>query len=346
MNDRLLTRLCSTLGMPAPIIQSAMGWVATPALVTASGNAGAFPFLAVATLTADDAERDIVRVRESLGDTPFGVNFLMEQPGAERIVDAVIRHGVRAAGYSRAPNERYIDRLKQHGVLCVATVGLPHHAVKAVELGADVVIAQGSEGGGHTGPLATSQLVPLVAAAVEVPVAAAGGFADGRGLVAALALGASGIAMGTRFLLTRESPVPQAVKVRYLAAGPDATLVTSRIDGLPQRVIVNDRVRSLEVSGIASRLAQGLRSARALSGHSRTQLLRSAIALTRARKSAVLHAANTAALARQALVDGDVDGGVLPAGQVVGRIDDLPTCAELVDRIVKEADAMISGVAT
>jgi NAD(P)H-dependent flavin oxidoreductase YrpB (nitropropane dioxygenase family) len=271
----------------------------------------------------------------------------MEQPGADRIVDAVIRHRVRAAGYSRSPNPRFIQRLKEHGVLCVATVGLPRHAEKAVGLGADVVIAQGSEGGGHTGPLSTGQLVPLVARTVDVPVAAAGGFADGSDLVAALALGAAGIAMGTRFLLTQESPVPEAVKQRYLSCGPDATVVTTRVDGLPQRVIVNERVRELVGAGVARRLVDALGSVGALRAARHTsvrELAGSALSLVRSRGAAAVQVANAAMLSRRGLVDGDIVGGILPAGQVVCRIDDLPTCRELVDRIVAEACATIAEI--
>ena len=125
---------------------------------------------------------------KQLTDRPFGVNFLMEQPGASDIVDLIIRHGVKAASYGRAPNAQFIERLKKAGVLCVPTVGAVRHAQKAVQLGADVIIAQGGEGGGHTGTVPTSILVPQVVDAVKVPVVAAGGFRDGRGLVAALGL--------------------------------------------------------------------------------------------------------------------------------------------------------------
>jgi NAD(P)H-dependent flavin oxidoreductase YrpB (nitropropane dioxygenase family) len=344
----LRTPLCAALGMPYPIIQSAMGWVATPQLVCASGRAGAFPFLAVATLTPAEAELEIATATENLGDAPFGVNFLMEQPGAAEIVESIIRHRVRAAGYSRSPNPALIGRLKENGVLCVATVGLPRHAEKAVQLGADVLIAQGAEGGGHTGPLATTQLVPLVARTVDVPVAAAGGFADGQGLVSALAMGAAGIAMGTRFLLTRESPVPERVKRYYLDAGVDSTVVSTRIDGIPQRVLRNDRVQKLESARTFARIGDSLRSAREyrkLSSASLVQLISGARALRKSDGAGALHAAHAAVLARRALVDGDVTDGVLPAGQVVGRISDLPSCDELVRRIVAEADATMNAMA-
>ena len=168
----------------------------------------------------------------------------MDAPGADRITDAILRHGVRAAGYNRAPDAKLIRRLKDGGVACVPTIGAVRHAQKAVQLGADAVIAQGGEGGGHTGSVPTSILVGRVVDAVHVPVVAAGGFKDGRGLVAALAYGAAGIAMGTRFLLTKESPVPEATAKRYLAASVDDVIVTREIDGLPQRVVLNELVRA------------------------------------------------------------------------------------------------------
>src|SRR3990172_15933 len=180
MSSVLHTKLCDILGARCPIIQTAMGWVATPELVAAASNAGAFGFLAAATLRPEEMEPAIARVK-ALTDRPFGLNFLMEQPGASEIVDAIIRHKLRAASYGRAPNPKFIERLKAAKVLCVPTVGAVRHAVKAVQLGADVIIAQGGEGGGHTGSVPTSILVPQVVDAVRVPVVAAGGVRRGRG---------------------------------------------------------------------------------------------------------------------------------------------------------------------
>src|SRR5512134_802673 len=239
MASPLHTRLCDLLGMRYPILQTGMGWVATPELVAAACNAGAFGFLAAATIPPPEVPAAIERVR-NLTERPFGVNFLMDAPGAEVIADAIIRLRVRAAGYNRAPDPKLIGRLKDAGVLCVPTCGAPRHAVKAQQLGADAIIVQGGEGGGHTGTFPTSLLVPACVDAVEVPVIAAGGFRDGRGLVAALAWGAAGIAMGTRFLLTKESTVPDHIKAAYLKASLTDTVVTHSIDGAPQRVIRTD----------------------------------------------------------------------------------------------------------
>ena len=169
MSSALHTPLCDLFGIRYPIIQTAMGWLSTPELVAASCNAGAIGFLAAATIPSDQVDAEIVRVKQ-LTDRPFGVNFLHEQPGAELVVDAIVRHRVKAASYSRSPNKEFIQRFKQAGVVCIPTVGAARHAVKAVKLGADVLVAQGGEGGGHTGSVPTSLLLPQVLDPVADPL--------------------------------------------------------------------------------------------------------------------------------------------------------------------------------
>ncbi|MGH0037382.1 MAG: NAD(P)H-dependent flavin oxidoreductase [Myxococcota bacterium] len=349
MSPALHTAICDRLGCRYPIIQTGMGWVATPELVAAVCNAGAFGFLAAATLPPDEVEGAIARVA-ALTDRPFGVNYLMDAPGADVITDAIVRSGVRAAGYNRAPSGELIGRLKEAGVVCVPTCGAMKHAVKAEKLGADIIIVQGGEGGGHTGSVPSSLLVSQCADAVDVPVVAAGGFRDGRGLVAALALGAAGVAMGTRFLMTAESPVPAATTDRYLKASVDDVMVTTRIDGLPQRVVVNELVRGLEGASGLRLLWRALRSAfqlRAATGATLPELLRAGLAMRRHERlsrAQVLMAANAPMLARRAMTEGDPVGGYLPSGSVAGVIDDRPTCAELVERIMDEAERTLKAL--
>jgi NAD(P)H-dependent flavin oxidoreductase YrpB (nitropropane dioxygenase family) len=350
MHPALHTVLCDRLGCRVPIIQTGMGWVATPELVAAVSNAGAFGFLAAATLRPDAVDAEIAKVRE-LTSRPFGVNFLMDAPGAEVIVDAILRHGVRAAGYNRSPRADLIKRLKDAGVSCVPTCGNARHSEKAEQLGADLIVVQGGEGGGHTGSVPTSLLVSSVVDRVGVPVVAAGGFRDGRGLVAALAFGAVGIAMGTRFLLTRESPVPQATRERYLGAGVDDVIVTRQIDGLPQRVVRNELVTRLESSSAIGRLLRALRSGlayRRVTGASLRELIRAATSLRRGEKltrSQTIMAANAPMLARKAMTEGDPVHGYLPGGTVAGVIEDVPSCAELVERIIAEAERALASLA-
>ena len=353
MSTMLATRLTETLGCKYPIVQTAMGWVADPNLVAGSCNAGGFGFLAGATIPADEIERDILRVRE-LTDKPFGVNFHMYQPNAAHIVDLVIEHGVRAVSYSRSPGPEFIRKLKDAGVVCMPTVGLPKHAIKAVELGADVITVQGGEGGGHTGAVPTTLLIPQVVDAVgdRVPVVAAGGFKDGRGLLAALSWGADGIAMGTRFLMTEESPVPRETLQRYVDCKNPADIIVSKaMDGLPQRMIMNELLSELEKAGPARKLWIALRNALAFRKHTGASvggLLKSAWAMHRDAEiptAQALMSANAPMIIQKAMVDGQPAGGVLPSGQVAGVIDQLLSCEALVHSIVEEAEQRLSLLA-
>jgi nitronate monooxygenase len=237
-----------------------------------------------------------------------------------------------------------IRRLKKAGIVCMPTVGAVRHAVKAAELGADLITVQGSEGGGHTGAVPTTVLLPQVLDAVRVPVVAAGGFHDGRGLAAALAYGAAGVAMGTRFLTTRESPVPASTMARYLAAQePQDIRISTALDGLPQRLIDSALLRRLEAAGPLRRIGIALQSAwrwRSQAGTGASALLRSAWHARREQGltwAQTLMAANAPVAVRRALVEGAPDDGVLPAGQVATLIKQLDSCAELIEDMVRVA---------
>ncbi|MDG2050285.1 MAG: nitronate monooxygenase [Myxococcota bacterium] len=343
MPSQLHTQICERLGIQYPIIQTGMGWVAKPELVAAVSEAGAIGFLAAATLPPERVEDEIKKIK-ALTNRPFGVNFLMDAPGAELISDAIIRQGVRAAGYNRAPDAQLIARLKEGGVVCIPTCGAVKHAIKAEKLGADIIVVQGAEGGGHTGPVPTSLLVPGAADAVDVPVVAAGGYFDGRGLVSALAYGAQGIAMGTRFLMTAESPVPTETTNRFAEARVEDVLVTTEVDGLPQRVIVNELVQRLESGSGLTRLVFALRNGlayRKMTGASIRDLLKSALAMQRNERltrTQTLMAVNAPMLAQTAMESGDPTHGYLPSGSVAGVIDERPRCADLIAQIIEEAE--------
>ncbi len=339
----LRTPLTDLLGCRYPVIQTAMGWVADARLVAATCNAGGFGFLAGATLDAGQVEAEIVRVK-SLTDRPFGINFHMFQPNAAQVVDLAIEHQLRAVSYGRGPDAATIRRLKDAGVLCIPTVGAPKHAAKAVELGADAVTVQGAEGGGHTGSMPTTLLLPRVLDALNVPVIAAGGFFDGRGLAAALGYGAAGIAMGTRFLMTEESPVPRATLARYVAVNDPACIrVSAALDGLPQRMIDNPYLLKLERLGPARRTLFALRTAQAwrrANGLSIATMLALGIKALREHDytaSQTLMAANAPYLIQRAIVDGVPDEGVLPGGQVAAVIGAIEPCEAVIARIVHEA---------
>ncbi|MGB5267054.1 MAG: nitronate monooxygenase, partial [Polyangiales bacterium] len=230
----LHTRICDMFGIEYPIIQTGMGWVSGASLTSATSGAGGLGILAAATMTFRELQEAIAKVK-SRTEKPFGVNMRADQSDIMKRVELLIHENIKVASFAQAPGERVIKTLKDAGVLTMPTIGARRHAEKVQAWGVDAVIAQGQEGGGHTGQIPTSILIPDVSAAVDIPVVGAGGFRDGRGLVAALALGGAGIAMGTRFLLTKESQVPEHVKQIYLDTKANGTVVTKAVDGYPQR---------------------------------------------------------------------------------------------------------------
>ncbi|NGO67512.1 NAD(P)H-dependent flavin oxidoreductase [Streptomyces boncukensis] len=342
----IATPLTQLTGVRHPLVQTGMGWVAGPRLVSATADAGALGVLASATMTTEQL-RSAVREVTSRTDAPFGVNLRADAGDAAERVGVIIEEGVKVASFALAPSREVISRLKDAGVVVIPSVGARRHAEKVAAWGADAVLVQGSEGGGHTGSVATTVLLPQVVDAVDIPVIAAGGFHDGRGLAAALAYGAVGVAMGTRFLLTSDSTVPDPVKARYLAAAVQDVTVTTKVDGLPHRMLRSELVDTLERSGRAASLWRAVRHAAAFrreSGMSWAALVRDGLAMRHGKEltwSQVLLAANTPMLLRAGMVEGRTDLGVLASGQVAGLIDDLPSCAELVDRIMAEAQAVL-----
>jgi NAD(P)H-dependent flavin oxidoreductase YrpB (nitropropane dioxygenase family) len=352
MHAALSNRFTELVGVKYPIVQTGMGWVATPQLAAATSAAGGLGILAAATMTYEELEAAIKEVR-SRTDAPFGVNMRADQGDVGDRVDLLIREGVRVASFAMAPKQDLIARLHDGGVLVMPSIGAKRHAEKVAAWGVDAVLVQGGEGGGHTGAVPTSLLLPQVVDVVgaDFPVIAAGGYFDGRGLVAALAYGASGIAMGTRFLLTSDSPVPQSVKDVYLAKAVTDTVVTKQVDGVPHRVLRSDLVEQLEAASAARRFGGAARNAmkfRKESGTSWPDMIREGLAMRKTQElswSQMLMAGNTPMLLRAAMVDGRVDLGVMASGQVVGVIDDVPSCADLITRIITEADDVLTRLA-
>jgi NAD(P)H-dependent flavin oxidoreductase YrpB (nitropropane dioxygenase family) len=322
------TRFCRLVGCRLPVVQTGMGWVSGASLTAATSAAGGFGILAAVTMTGDQLAGAIATVKERTG-APFGVNLRADQPDLGDRIDLCVREGVRLVSFAGAPTKDAVGRLHDAGVLVMPTVGARRHAEKMLGWGVDAVIAQGGEGG-HA-----------------IPVLGAGGFHDGRGLVAALAWGADGVAMGTRFLLTAESRVPDAIKALYLDAAVTDTVVTTALDGAPQRVIRTATVDRLERSSPLTRLPRAARSAlafRKLTGTPLRDLVREGLAMRRNQGltwSQVAMAANAPMLIKAALVDGSPEVGVLPTGQVTGVIGELPTVADLLARIEAEAGATL-----
>ncbi len=343
----LHTRACELFGVEYPIVQTGMGWVAGARLTAATSAAGGLGIIASATMTYAQLQSAIRDVKDRT-DNPFGVNLRADQPDIDERIELLIREGVRVASFAQAPSRDTIARLKDAGLVTIPTIGARRHAEKVAEWGVDAVIAQGAEGGGHTGSVPTSLLLPQVVDTVDIPVIAAGGFTDGRGLVAAMAWGAEGVAMGTRFLLTKESTVPDVVKQIYLGKSVTDTVVTKAIDGFPQRVIRTELVDELEGASRFTRFPKALKSAlefRKITGTSLRDLAREGLAMKRNQDitwSQLVMAANSPMLIKASMVDGRPEVGILPTGQGIGVIGDLPTVAELITRIVGEAEQTLA----
>jgi NAD(P)H-dependent flavin oxidoreductase YrpB (nitropropane dioxygenase family) len=348
LHPALQTRFCELVGCRLPIVQTGMGWVSGANLTAATSAAGGFGILAAVTMTPEQLQHSVRSVKART-EAPFGVNFRADQPDLDDRVAFVVSEGVRLVSFAGAPTRDAVSRCHDAGVVVMPTVGARRHAEKVLEMGVDAVIAQGGEGGGHTGSVPTSLLVPQVVDAVgaSIPVLGAGGFHDGRGLVAALAWGADGIAMGTRFLLTAESHVPGAVKDRYTAASVFDTVVTTALDGAPQRVIRTDVIDRIERSPRLLRFPRAALAAlrfRKETGTALGALVREGLAMKRNQDltwSQVALAANAPMLIKATMVDGKPDVGILPTGQVTGVIDELPSVADLLARIEAEAAATL-----
>ena len=343
------TPLTDLLGIGCPVIQTGMGYVSGARLAAATSQAGGLGIVASATMTPGELRSAVKKIKERTS-APYGVNLRADAADAAERIAVIISEQVPVASFALAPKPDLIARLRDAGVITIASVGARRHAEKVAAWGIDAVIATGAEGGGHTGAVPTSLLIPQVVDAVDIPVIAAGGFFDGRGLAAALAYGAAGIAMGTRFLLTSDSPVADAVKHAYLAADVTGTVVTTRVDGVPHRVLRTPLVDRLEGAGRIAGLARSLRNAAALRGVSGlrwAELIRQGRAMRRDSEltwAQVLMAANTPMLLRAAMVDGRGDLGLMSAGQVTGLIDDLPSCAELIEAITGEAEQRLKSL--
>jgi NAD(P)H-dependent flavin oxidoreductase YrpB (nitropropane dioxygenase family) len=352
MIDQLIkTPLTELTGVRHPVVQTGMGWVSGPRLVSGTANAGGLGILASATMSFEELEKAILEVK-SRTTNPFGVNLRADAADAPARCDLLIEHGVKVASFALAPKQELIQKLKDHGIVVMPSIGAAKHAVKVASWGADAVMIQGGEGGGHTGPVPTTLLLPTVLDAVDIPVVAAGGFFDGRGLAAALSYGAAGVGMGTRFLLTKDSAVPDAVKQLYLDTDLTGTVVTAKVDGMPHRMLRTPFVEEIEESSTVKRLGPTVRRTLEFkkdSGMSWAALLKDGRTMRKTQGRTLGQmalAANTPTMLKSGLVDGDTNAGVLASGQVAGVIDDLPTCEELIDRIVLRAAEELRRVGT
>ena len=303
------TRITELLKIKHPIIQGGMSWVSYPPLVAAVSNAGGLGVLGAMAMSPEEL-RENIRIIRQLTDKPFGVNFLPENPQLEQLLDVIIEERVPVASYGKGNPKRIIERTKPQGIINMPTMGAVKHAVRAAQDGADAVIVQGTEGGGHTGFVSTMVLIPLVVDRIQIPVVAAGGIGDARGFVAALALGAEGISMGTRFIVTKECPVALSVKQWLIASREEDTVITDNLTGVRARVISNKFAKSMV--DMAERKASPWEMLLFSGGRF-----------------------------KKAFVEGDLEWGSFGCGQVCGLIDDIPTCQELIERIITGAEKVV-----
>lgn len=347
MSLALRTHFTELVGSKLPVVQTGMGWVAGGGLTAATCRAGAFGVIASATMSLEELSSAIDQVLATTVN-PFGVNLLPEMMDLPERLTLIQKSGAPLVSFAGPPAKQVVDRAHDAGLQVMVTIGAPRHAQKMMDIGVDALIAQGAEGGGHTGKVPTSLLLPAVVEVVkgEIPILAAGGFHSGRGLVAALAWGADGIAMGTRFLLTSDSRVPDRVKQRYLATDLHETTITSAIDGKPQRVIATPFVKGLEGAHVTKffRAALSAWRFRRSTGASIAEFIRQGLILRDNQHLSwgqLLLAANAPMMTKTALVAGDLSAGILPTGQVVGMIQELPSVSDFLGALVVEAETVL-----
>lgn len=333
------TAITRLLGIQRPLICPGMSYIATPELVAAVGKAGGLGILATGPLTPELTRQAIRRVRE-LSDAPFGVGCTLMMPGAKENAMVALEERVPVINFSLGKGDWLIERAHAYGGKVIATVVTEKHARSAQASGADALLVTGHEAAAHGGAVTSLTLIPAIRKVCELPLIAAGGFADGRGLIAALALGADAVAMGTRLAMSRESPVHQRTKEMIRQRGVADTLYSKNFDGLWCRVMDTPAARQATRKPL-SLIAAAWRAsaaARKLGMPIAKVVLGGLLSQPQALRQLAQFGAATESI-RLAIEDGDLDKGVQLIGQAQGLIDDAPNVAELFERILAEADA-------
>lgn len=305
------TEIIELLGITYPVIQGGMAWVAEASLAAAVSNAGGLGLIAAAAAPAQWVREQIRKARE-LTNKPFGVNIMLMSPEADEVAKVIVEEGVSVVTTGAGSPEKYMADWKNAGVKVIPVVASSALAKRMERCGADAVVAEGTEAGGHIGELTTMALVPQVADAVKIPVIAAGGIADGRGMAAAFMLGARGIQAGTVFAASKESVIHEQYKNSILKAKDIDTRVTGRTTGHPIRVLRNDMARKyleLEKNGADFQELEAL----------------------------------TLGGLRKAVVEGDIKNGSLMAGQIAGLVKESLSCEELIRQMVSQAENLMNG---
>ena len=303
------SKICEMIGIKYPIFQGGMAWVADSSLAAAVSNAGGLGIIAAANAPTEWV-RDEIRRTKSLTDKPFGVNIMLLSSNAEEVARIVCEEGVKVVTTGAGNPGKFVNMWKEYGIIVIPVVPSVALALRMERTGVDAVIAEGCESGGHIGELTTMSLVPQVVDAVKIPVIAAGGIGDGRGVSAAFMLGASGIQVGTRFLVANECTVHQNYKEKVLSAKDIDSVVTGRATGHPVRILKNKLVRQF-------------------------QLLE--------KENAPKERYEELGVGRlpMAVRDGDVELGSVMAGQIAGLVKKEQSCKEIVEEMFDEAEKNI-----
>ena len=307
-----MNRICEILNIKYPIIQGGMAWVADSNLAAAVSNAGGFGIIGTGSATADIVKKEIDNCRR-LTNKPFGVNVMLMSPNADEVIDLIIEEKPAGITTGAGNPAKYMDRLKEAGIKVIPVVPTVALAQRMEKLGADAVIAEGTEAGGHIGELTTMVLVPQVAEALSIPVIAAGGVADGRGIAASFALGAEGVQIGTRFICSEECNIHQNYKDAVLKAKDRDAVVTGRPTGHPVRTLKNKLAKKylkMEKEGASPEELEKL----------------------------------GAGALRLAVVEGDKDGGSFMAGQSAAMVREIKPCKDIVEEISKQALDIMPGI--
>ncbi len=332
------TRITELFGVQYPILLSGMSWISVPKMVAAVSNAGGLGMLATGPMNTE-MTREAIREIRSLTDKPFGANATLFFPGAKENAKVMLEEQVPVINFALGKGDWIVKTAHEYGGKVIATVAYHEHAKRAEGFGTDAVIVTGHEAAAHGEAVTSLVLVPSIADVVKIPVIGAGGFADGRGLAAALSLGADGIAMGTRFMTTKESPLHENYKRLALEKGVYDTLYSDRFDGLPSRVMKTDP--ALKQLKRRLNLPMALVNSADIAKNLHLPYFKMIMdTLGQGWKKAMnlAYTANSFKQVNAATVKGDVVKGVLPVGQSTGLVHDLPTVAELIARIVAEAE--------
>jgi len=339
------TRMTEMFGIKHPIMLAGMNWITEPKLVSAVCNAGGLGILAIARCTPKEARELIRRIRD-MTDKPFGINQILIGPGARENLEAAIDEKVPIINYSLG-KPWFVEAVHAYGGKVIGTIAIAKHAAKAVQVGCDALVVTGHEAAGHGAAATSMVLIPIVASMVKVPLIAAGGFYDGRGLAAALSLGADGISMGSRFMVVRESMVHDNFKRLCIEATEQDTLYDTVFDGLEGRVLKTTEALAMTKRGFP--VVEAFKSAllvKKLMNLSWPKFAAITLQMLRAEEGHPLMVLARQAVGNmkhlKAINEGDVEGGILFAGQCCGGIMDNPTAGELINRIIVEAEAVLS----